>query len=600
MKKLLAFLLSMMMAVSLAVPAFADDPDGPPTDEAVPSASVDEPQLPDIIGGMDDYWDEDFDWWAEERAYLDSHPGLEEQLRAGAYDYFEEAYGSYYYWDSPEEYMEMLKLTEEEFLEKMVLEQVSLLILAGRRQQAIDAQKEAMGGVPGQIGVMVNGQYIRFPDAAPEAANGRTMVPVRALVETLGGEVDYRDGAVRFVIDGREFEFTIGGSTVTVCAAGIPVDTIQMDCATYAKNNRTYVPVRFIGDALGYEVDWDGEYQTAILLDREALAADIDKDFTILNRAQAAANPALEEGESWSADMEGSLTLTLFDTLNGDQTYTADLAGKTLFNNEALNASCSVTFSDSTLDALMALMIGAGDFGDETEENVELMCSILTGLEDMEVIMTREGLAWFHAPILDELGGQENVWFAADLGAGLDAPMSFETDAATVGSALSAVLSGDSVEEMAALSEMVGLLDRLYGDNKFTTSGGISTRTIGVDELIALYGDMGVDPGEIEDEFKDIYKEFSITMKVDSEGGTTVTGAMETAAQLGVPATRMTVDSTRNARSSTMTVEIHVANLGKLELTLTAGLQAAGEAPRTEPPEGAVIVKMDGSELTEP
>lgn len=587
MKKLLAFLLSMMMAVSLAVPAFAMEavfPITPPADDVIPG----------------DYWEGDFDWWAEERAYLDSHPGLEEQLRAGAYDYFEEAYGPYYYWDSPEEYMEMLELTEEEFLEQMVLEQVSLLILAGRHQQAIDAQKEAMGGVPGQLGVLVNGAYIRFPNAVPEAVNGRTMVPVRALVEALGGEVGYQDGAVRFVIDGREFEFVIGSSTVTVCAAGIPVDTIQMDCATYAKNNRAYVPVRFIGEALGYEVDWDGEYQTAILLDREALSADIDKNFTILNRVQAVSNPALKEGESWSADMKGSLSLTLFDTLNGDQTYTADLAGKTLLNAGAVDASCSVTFSDSALDALMALMIGAGDFGDETEENVELMRSVLTGLEDMEVIMTREGKVWAHAPILDELGGQENAWFAMDLGAGLDAPMSFETDAATVGFALSAVLSGDSVEEMAALNETVGLLDRLYGDDKFTTSGGISTRTIGVDELTALYEDMGVDPGEIEDEFKDIYKEFSITMEVDSEGGTAVTGVMETAAQPGVPAIRMTVDSTRNARSSTMTVEIHVANLGKLELTLTAGLQAAGEAPRTEPPEGAVIVEMDGSELTEP
>ena len=90
MKKLLALLLSLMMAVSLAVPAFADGPDGPPPDDYY-----------DYWDEDFDYWDEDYDWWAEERAYLDSHPGLEEQLRAGAYDYFEEAYGSYYYWDSP-------------------------------------------------------------------------------------------------------------------------------------------------------------------------------------------------------------------------------------------------------------------------------------------------------------------------------------------------------------------------------------------------------------------------------------------------------------------------------------------------------------------
>lgn len=581
MKKLLALLLSLMMAVSLAVPAFADGPDGSPADDYWDGYWDD---AADYWDDGFDYWDEDYDWWAEERAYLDSHPGLEEQLRAGAYGYYEEAYG--FYWDSPEQYMEVWGYTEEEFLEAMVLEQVSNLIWAEQLQQAIDDQKAAMGGVPGQLGVMVNGRYIRFPDAVPEAVHGRTMVPVRALVETLGGEVGYHDGAVQFAIDGREYEFLIGSRTVTVSAAGIPVDTIEMDVATYARNNRTYVPVRFISEALGYEVGWDGVYQTAILLDREALAADIDANFSILNRVQAAANPALEEGKSWSTDMEGSLSLTLFDTLNGGQSYMADLTGKALFNDEALDASCSVTFSDSTIDALMALMIGAGDFGDETEENVELMRSVLTGLEDMEVIMNREGLAWFHVPILDELGGQENAWFAMDPGSGMGAPVFSETDAATIGSALSAVLSGDSVEEMAALNETVGVLDQLYGDDKFTTSDGISTRTIGIDEIMALYGDMGLGP----DEVGGVWKEYSITMEADGEGGITVAAVMETAAQWGVPAVRMTADSTQDGQGSAMTVEIHVANMGTLELNLTASRQAVGEAPRTAPPEGAVII----------
>ena len=45
-------------------------------------------------------------------------------------------------------------------------------------QQQRDEIKKALGGVPGQVGVMVNGVYVKFPDAAPEVAGGRTMVPV--------------------------------------------------------------------------------------------------------------------------------------------------------------------------------------------------------------------------------------------------------------------------------------------------------------------------------------------------------------------------------------------------------------------------------------
>ena len=161
------------------------------------------------------------------------------------------------------------------------------------------------------------------------------------------------------------------------------------------------------------------------------------------------------------------------------------------------------------------------------------MRTVLSGLKDMELIMTREGMAWFHAPLLDELSGEKNVWGAVELGADLGALMFAEMDTATVGSALVSMASGNSVAEMAAVCGLAGFMDRLYGDDKFTTSGGVSTLTIGVDELMDLYKDMGIPD---LDEVKDIFKEYNITMKVDSKGKTTATGVMETKAQPGVPA----------------------------------------------------------------
>ena len=163
MKKLLAFLLSAAMALTLAIPAMAAPED------AVP-----------ISGAPDG----DFSWYTAEQAYLDAHPGLEEQLRASAYDFFaREVAGSM----SPEEYMAYFEMTEEEFLDEMVLWQVSALLEAEEERSWVDAIKTALGGVPGQIGVMVNGEYVKFPDAVPEVTGGRTMVPVRAIVEALGG-----------------------------------------------------------------------------------------------------------------------------------------------------------------------------------------------------------------------------------------------------------------------------------------------------------------------------------------------------------------------------------------------------------------------------
>lgn len=530
MKKLLSLLLSVVMIMSLAVPAFAASPDGPAPKEAVLPTSVDESLSLGIIGGAD---------------------GPTTIITT----------------------FDLEGLNLDSTLEELL-------------QQAADELKESLGGVAGQIGVMVNGAYVKFPDAAPEVTGGYTMVPVRTLVEALGGKVETDGGKIICTVGLTSIIFEMNGADVEVeyrnpDGSGEPkTEFVTMPCVAYLKGGRTYVPVRFIADTLGYEVGWDGAFQTAVLLNREKLAADIDKNFTILNRVQAAANPALKAGESWSVDMEGGLSVTVFDTINGNQTYKADLACNALLNNEAFNGTCSVTISDNTVAALTQLV--------GTEEDARLLRSVLTGLKDMEVIMTRKGLVYAHAPILDELSGEKNVWGAMDLGAELGALLFSELGtSATIGSTLVSMAGGDSVSELAGLCELVKFMDRLYGDDKFTTSDGTATRTIGVDELTALYGDMGLDL----DEVKDVWKEYSITMKVDSKGGATVTGVMETKAQLGVPTIRMTVDSASNGQKTTMTMKIHVANLGEMELTLNASQKATGEATRTEPPAGATIVK---------
>ena len=49
----------------------------------------------------------------------------------------------------------------------------------------------AAAGKDDGVKVQVNGRLVDFPDAAPEVVDGRTMVPLRAVLEALGAEVDY-------------------------------------------------------------------------------------------------------------------------------------------------------------------------------------------------------------------------------------------------------------------------------------------------------------------------------------------------------------------------------------------------------------------------
>ena len=43
------------------------------------------------------------------------------------------------------------------------------------------------------------------------------------------------------------------------------------------------VPLRFLSEAFGYTVLWDSDYLTAVVVDDEALIAEVDSKFTYMN-----------------------------------------------------------------------------------------------------------------------------------------------------------------------------------------------------------------------------------------------------------------------------------------------------------------------------
>lgn len=93
-------------------------------------------------------------------------------------------------------------------------------------------------------------------EAAPFITEeARTMVPVRFVAEAMGANVEW-DGAtqtVNITLDGREVSVVVDRPL----PGGMGTPTIVED--------RTFVPVRFVAENLGAEVDWDGAAQAVII-----------------------------------------------------------------------------------------------------------------------------------------------------------------------------------------------------------------------------------------------------------------------------------------------------------------------------------------------
>ena len=102
------------------------------------------------------------------------------------------------------------------------------------------------------ITVVLDGEVLEF-DVPPQIIDGRTMVPMRVIFEALGAEIEW-DGATQTVTATRGYVIvraTIGDFHINVNGV-----RTRMDIAPVLVNNRTLVPVRFISEAFGAEVDW--------------------------------------------------------------------------------------------------------------------------------------------------------------------------------------------------------------------------------------------------------------------------------------------------------------------------------------------------------
>lgn len=115
------------------------------------------------------------------------------------------------------------------------------------------------------ITVLLNGNAIEF-DVAPIIENDRTLVPLRAIFEALGAEVEW-DGTTQTVISAKGDDtcvFQIGNDQMFVNG-----EAKTLDVAAKIVDDRTLIPLRAVSEAYSCVVDWDGETRTVTIVTAE-------------------------------------------------------------------------------------------------------------------------------------------------------------------------------------------------------------------------------------------------------------------------------------------------------------------------------------------
>jgi N-acetylmuramoyl-L-alanine amidase len=92
----------------------------------------------------------------------------------------------------------------------------------------------------------------------PIIENNRTLVPFRGVFEVLGATVDWDESTrtVTGALGNTTIKLTIGDTNAYVNG-----QLVELDVPPKIVNNRTLVPLRFIAENFGFQVDWNGDEQ---------------------------------------------------------------------------------------------------------------------------------------------------------------------------------------------------------------------------------------------------------------------------------------------------------------------------------------------------
>src|ERR1700687_1012076 len=103
------------------------------------------------------------------------------------------------------------------------------------------------------VRIIVNGSEVQF-DQPPIERGGRVFVPLRGVFERLGASVVYDNGTINATGNGRNITLRIGSTHASVNGEGR-----TLDVAPFLVGARTLVPLRFISESLGANVDYNNQ-----------------------------------------------------------------------------------------------------------------------------------------------------------------------------------------------------------------------------------------------------------------------------------------------------------------------------------------------------
>lgn len=122
--------------------------------------------------------------------------------------------------------------------------------------------------------------------------NGSTLVPARAVTESLGAKITWNGSTKSATVTkgNKTIVLKIGSNTATVNGKSVSIGSAKTELITYKGSARTMVPFRFIAEQMGAEVAWNNNAKR-VTVNPQISNTDDWKDWTDVYGIQVVIDP---------------------------------------------------------------------------------------------------------------------------------------------------------------------------------------------------------------------------------------------------------------------------------------------------------------------
>ena len=238
---------------------------------------------------------------------------------------------------------------------------------------AAESEKNSQFTLTMQIGnpvMTVNGEKKNIDEngTVPVIENDRTLVPIRAIIEAMGGSVlwDSETNTAVLTLGRDKITLNIGSET-----AFFNEEKHTLDVAPKIINDRTMLPIRFIAESFKFSVDWNGKTETIT----------ITKDTT---DNSTAAKPDTSKGGK---------TLVVYYSASGSTAKVAEYI-KNAANADIFELEPVDKYSDADLNWTNSSSRVNAEHEDESKRDIELVSTTVPNWEDYDTVFIGYPIWW--------------------------------------------------------------------------------------------------------------------------------------------------------------------------------------------------------------